>query len=65
MVDIGCFAQVFNESVASVGGGVVGSSNFEEVIVATYSGRVFGLSREPAVPKPISQEVQAKLDVLK
>lgn len=58
------FIQVFNESIASVDGGMVGSS-FEEVVVATYSGRVFGLSREPVVPKPISQEVQAKLDSMK
>lgn len=59
-----CFTHVFNESIASVDGGMVGSS-FEEVVVATYSGRVFGLSREPVVPKPISQEVQAKLDSMK
>ena len=43
----------------------MGSSNYQEVVVATYGGRVFGLSREPVTPKPISQEVQAKLDSLK
>lgn len=57
--------QVFNESIASIGGGTVGSSNYQEVTVATYSGRVVGLTREPIVPKPISQEVRAKLDSLK
>jgi hypothetical protein len=56
---------VFNESIASVSSGIVGSSNFEEVVVSTYRGRVFGLSMEPVVPKPISQEVVDKLDALK
>ena len=64
-VDSDCFSQVFSESIASVCGGTVGSSNYQEVVVATYGGRVFGLSREPVTPKPISQEVQAKLDSLK
>ena len=57
--------QVFNESIASIAGGTVGSSNYEEVTVATYSGRVFGLTREPMTPKPVSQELRAKLDGLK
>ena len=58
-------AQVFNESITSIDGGVVGSSNYEEVTIATYSGRVFGLTQEPIVPKPLSKELKAKLEALK
>ena len=57
--------QVFSESVSSIAGGVVGSADFEEVTVATYSGRVYGLTRNQAVPSTISSEVQAKLLALK
>ena len=49
--------QVVNESVTSVGGGVVSSAQFEEVVVCTYSGRVLGLSREPQSRQSLSQEV--------
>ena len=57
--------QMFNESVTSVAGGMV-SSNYEEVVVATYSGRVLGLTRElGGATQPISQEVQAKIEALK
>ena len=56
---------MFSESISSIEGGMVGSSDYEEVLVATYSGCVFGLTREPIVPKPISKEVQAKLTALK
>ena len=65
VLSVALSTQVFNESVASVAGGMVGASNYQEVVVATYGGGVFGLSREPVVTKPISQEVQAKLDSLK
>ncbi len=65
VTSINSYTQVFNESITSIGGGVVGSSNYEEVTIATYSGRVFGLTQEPIVPKPLSQELQAKLEALK
>ena len=51
--------------MTSVDGGSVGSADYEEVVVATYSGRVMGLTREPVQRQPISQEVQAKLTALK
>lgn len=57
--------QVFNESISSVAGGTVGHSTYEEVTVATHNGRIFGLTREPMAPKPMSQEVKAKLDAMK
>lgn len=51
--------------MTSVDGGSVGSADYEEVVVATYSGRVMGLTREPVQQQPISQEVLAKLTALK
>lgn len=57
--------QVFSESISSVDGGVVGSSMHEEVVVATYSGRVLGLTHEPSVQQTISQETKAKVEVLR
>ena len=57
--------QVFNESISSVDGGMVGSSMHEEVVVATYSGRVLGLTHEPSVQQTISQETKAKVEVLR
>ena len=59
------YHQVLNESVTSVDGGAVGSADYEEVVVATYSGRVMGLTREPIQQQPVSQEVQAKLTALR
>lgn len=59
------FTHMFGESVTSVDGGIVGSSGSEEVVVATYSGRVHGLAKESSVPQPISQEVQSKIEALK
>ena len=56
---------MFNESVSSVCGGVVGSSDYEEVTVATYSGRVLGLTKEQVALQPISEAVQSKLATLK
>ena len=51
--------------MTAVDGGCVGSADFEEVVVATYSGRVMGLTREHVAQQPISQEVQDKLTALK
>ncbi|XP_017877662.1 Bardet-Biedl syndrome 7 protein homolog isoform X2 [Ceratina calcarata] len=36
-----------NESVTSVMGGVVGAAGYPEVLVTTYSGRIFGLTTRP------------------
>lgn len=55
---------MFNESISSVAGGVVGSSD-SEVVIATYSGCVMGLVKELPSQQSISQEVQAKLAALK
>ncbi len=57
--------QTLNESVTSVCGGVVGSSQHDEVIVATYSGCVLGLTREQLNSQTLSKEVQSKLATLK
>ncbi|XP_043478026.1 Bardet-Biedl syndrome 7 protein homolog isoform X2 [Leptopilina heterotoma] len=35
------------ESVSSLNGGVVGAIGFSEILVTTYSGRIFGLSTKP------------------
>ena len=56
---------MLSESVTSVAGGAVGSADYEEVVLATYSGRVIGLTKEPIQQQPISQEVQAKLSALR
>ena len=45
-----------SESVTSVGGGVISSTQHKEVVVCTYSGRVLGLSREPQSQQSLSQE---------
>ncbi|XP_064405547.1 Bardet-Biedl syndrome 7 protein homolog [Halichondria panicea] len=59
------FTHSLNESVTSVCGGVVGSSEHDEVIVATYSGCVLGLTKEQVAKQTLSQEVQTKLASLK
>ena len=51
--------------MTSVDGGAVGSADYEEVVLATYSGRVIGLTKEPIQQQPISQEVQDKLKTLR
>lgn len=56
---------MFSESISSIAGGMVGSSDYEEVTVATYGGRVFGLTREAMAPKPMSQDVKAKFEMLR
>lgn len=42
------FAQTFNESISSIQGGCVGNDGCTEVIVCTYTGRIFGLSTQCA-----------------
>ncbi|XP_076757547.1 BBSome complex member BBS7 [Xylocopa sonorina] len=36
-----------NESITSVAGGIIGAVGYPEVLVTTYSGRVFGLTTRP------------------
>lgn len=45
-----CFvlSQIFNESISSIQGGCVGNDGCTEVVVCTYTGRIFGLSTQCA-----------------
>ncbi|OAD57989.1 Bardet-Biedl syndrome 7 protein [Eufriesea mexicana] len=36
-----------NESISAVGGGIIGAAGYPEVLVTTYSGRIFGLTTKP------------------
>ncbi|XP_076245292.1 BBSome complex member BBS7 isoform X2 [Calliopsis andreniformis] len=36
-----------NESITSIGGGIIGAAGYPEVLVTTYSGRIFGLTTRP------------------
>lgn len=61
-------AQVFPESVTGVYGGVVGSSSGQgEVLVSTYTGQVYGLSRGQTGHSKgtVSREVQTRIDLLR
>ncbi|XP_049544780.1 Bardet-Biedl syndrome 7 protein-like [Anopheles darlingi] len=40
------YSESFNESISSVQGGCVGATNYTEIVVCTYSGRVFGLTTQ-------------------
>ncbi|XP_055599136.1 Bardet-Biedl syndrome 7 protein-like [Uranotaenia lowii] len=40
------YRENFNESISSVQGGCVGANNYSEIVVCTYSGRVFGLTTQ-------------------
>ncbi|XP_019539805.2 Bardet-Biedl syndrome 7 protein homolog [Aedes albopictus] len=40
------YRENFNESISSVQGGCVGANNYAEIVVCTYSGRVFGLTTQ-------------------
>lgn len=42
------FTQTFNESISSIQGGCVGNDGYIEVVVCTYTGRIFGLSTQCA-----------------
>ncbi|GFQ74385.1 bardet-Biedl syndrome 7 protein homolog [Trichonephila clavata] len=42
------FTYNCGESVTSVNGGVVGSAGYDELLITTYTGWIFGLSSEPA-----------------
>lgn len=39
--------QNAGESISTVVGGIIGVANYPEVLVTTYSGRVFGLTTSP------------------
>ena len=39
--------QNSGESISSIGGGIIGSVGHPEVLVTTYSGRIFGLTTRP------------------
>ncbi|XP_034946390.1 Bardet-Biedl syndrome 7 protein homolog [Chelonus insularis] len=41
------FKYVAGESITSVGGGVIGTPEYKEVLVTTYSGKIFGLTTKP------------------
>lgn len=47
------YRENFNESISSVQGGCVGGNNYPEIVVCTYSGRVFGLTTQ-CISKSIS-----------
>ncbi|XP_063989189.1 Bardet-Biedl syndrome 7 protein homolog [Diachasmimorpha longicaudata] len=48
------------ESISTVMGGIIGASGYPEILVTTYSGRVFGLTTRP----PGSLEAGANLEAL-
>lgn len=39
--------QNAGESISTVVGGIIGVANYPEVLVTTYSGRIFGLTTSP------------------
>ncbi|XP_035903414.1 Bardet-Biedl syndrome 7 protein-like [Anopheles stephensi] len=40
------YRENFNESISALQGGCVGATNYTEIIVCTYSGRIFGLTTQ-------------------
>lgn len=66
------FEHVLSESVTSVQGGCVGKESYDEVVTATYTGWVTGLTTEPQRAEvgpgdevKMSKETQSKIDALK
>ncbi|XP_029442221.1 Bardet-Biedl syndrome 7 protein [Rhinatrema bivittatum] len=66
------FQQALSESIMSIQGGCVGKDGFDELLTATYSGWVTGLSTEPTHKEAgpgeelkISQEMQNKITSLR
>lgn len=41
------FLQNCNESITAIQCGIVGNQGYQEILVATYTGRIFGLTSEP------------------
>ncbi|XP_053670850.1 Bardet-Biedl syndrome 7 protein-like [Anopheles nili] len=40
------YKENFNESISTLQGGCVGATNYTEIVVCTYSGRIFGLTTQ-------------------
>ncbi|KAJ8262423.1 hypothetical protein GJAV_G00166310 [Gymnothorax javanicus] len=66
------FEHVLSESVTSIQGGCVGKDNFDEILTATYTGWVTGLTTEhqqeeagPGEELKMSQETQNKVAALR
>ncbi|XP_008266138.2 BBSome complex member BBS7 isoform X2 [Oryctolagus cuniculus] len=66
------YDQVLSESVTSIQGGCVGKDGYDEIVVATYSGWVTGLTTEPIHKESgpgeevkINQEMQNKISSLR
>ncbi|KAG5263942.1 hypothetical protein AALO_G00270370 [Alosa alosa] len=66
------FQHVLSESVTSIQGGCVGKENYDEVLTATYTGWVTGLTSEPQQMEAgpgeevkMSKETQAKVAALR
>ncbi|XP_072290934.1 Bardet-Biedl syndrome 7 protein [Eucyclogobius newberryi] len=66
------FEHVLSESVTSVQGGCVGKECYDEVVTATYTGWVTGLTSEPQRAEvgagdevKMSKEMQSKVDALR
>lgn len=47
--------QNCNESVSSLQCGVIGTQGFDEILIVTYTGRIFGLTTE-AVDKTVAAD---------
>nr|XP_033794211.1 Bardet-Biedl syndrome 7 protein isoform X2 [Geotrypetes seraphini] len=66
------YDQALSESIMSIQGGCIGKDGYDEILTATYSGWVTGLSTEPAHKEAgpgeelkISQEMQNKITSLR
>ncbi|XP_055081065.1 Bardet-Biedl syndrome 7 protein isoform X1 [Periophthalmus magnuspinnatus] len=66
------FEHVLSESVTSIQGGCVGKESYDEVVAATYTGWVTGLTTEPQRAEvgpgdevKMSKEMQSKVDALR
>lgn len=51
--------QNFQESISSIQGGCVGQNGFTELVIGTYTGRIFGLTTQC-----VKLSVSDKADVL-
>ncbi|CAH2300645.1 Bardet-Biedl syndrome 7 isoform X1 [Pelobates cultripes] len=67
-----CFEHALTESITSIQGGCVGKDGYDEIVLATYSGWVTGLTTEPVYKEAgpgedikISQEMQNKIASLR
>lgn len=66
-------SQNFNESISSVQGGTIDANGYVEVVVCTYTGRIFGLSTrcpkkilsDSMVNQGFSSDSNARIEKLK